>query len=300
MVSSKKPSNEESILGIIASSIKEIEKIDAENESKNNIDEDEKNSEENNVDDKFSISSKADELLSDDSKRKFPILPIIGSIIGVLLSLLGIFLMLGTSNRVVDSVASGEIGTISIFVIFLGIVILGLSIFKILSKKRPISEAFDNLNNLKLLDEDEDDEKNENNQDEEHLKTDPDLFNMKKKDSSSNMDNKDNLDDIDNKKEDINESSTIDSLEEIDSSVTDYTNFLEDISDNTENIEDMDSKEENFSEDTLDDDEYNGSDSNESKENIENNSLNKKQPIINESNYEESLDSFIKDEDSYS
>lgn len=164
MTDPKKPSNEESILERIASSIEKIEKIDADNGSEES-NENKKNSEENKVNDGFSISSNTDEFLTDDSKRKFPFLPTIGSIIGVVLVLLGIVLMLGTSDRVVDSVASGETGTISIFIIFLGVIILGLSILKFISRKELISEAFDNFHDLQLLDEYDEKNMNEDKKD---------------------------------------------------------------------------------------------------------------------------------------
>ncbi len=66
----------------------------------------------------------------------FLFLAIIGMVLGIVIVLAGIFFILGASERVVDSVASGETGTLAIFIIFIGIIILGASVLGILSKKR--------------------------------------------------------------------------------------------------------------------------------------------------------------------
>lgn len=214
MANSKKPFNEKSILGRIASSIEEIEKCVVDNESKEENNENNKNFEEIKIDNEFLIFSKADEVLENDSRRKFSFLLIIGSILGLILVVIGIFLMLGTSERVVDTVVSGEIGTISIFIIFLGIVILNLSIFKFFSRKGPISETFDNIHDLQLLDEDEHYEKIKN-EDKKDSKTNSDLIDENHDIELDNTDSSLNTDSNNTDFEDINILDDNDSQEDI-------------------------------------------------------------------------------------
>lgn len=162
MADSKKNSDDESIFDKVVSSINKIDEFDNENKSDEEKKEVNNEKKEKNSDDELFLTSKTDEILSNDFKRKFPFLAIIGIVLGIIIILAGIFLILGASERVVDSVASGETGTLAIFVIFLGIVILGASSLVILSKNSPISDKLDNLEDLKLLDEDEDSKRKNN------------------------------------------------------------------------------------------------------------------------------------------
>lgn len=137
MADSKKNSDDESIIDKIVSSINKIDKVDSD-EGLNEEEKDNNEKSKDNTSDKdLFLTSKTDEIISNDFKRKFPFLAIVGMVIGIVIILAGIFFILGASERVVDSVASGETGTLAIFIIFMGIVILGASVLGILSKKRP-------------------------------------------------------------------------------------------------------------------------------------------------------------------
>lgn len=235
MSDSKKSSDEESIVDKIVSSIEKIDKIDKidSDESKDENNEDKEINNENNeekskkdFDNELPLTSKADEFLSDDLERKFPLLAIIGTAIGIIIIIFGIISLLSASERVVDSVASGETGTISIFIIFLGILILGISVLKILAKTSVLSNTFDNFSDLTLLDEDEFDsktsiEKEQLNQENSKLnedsnfKGDYDSYYMAKLEEFEEFDNLDDLEDSDDLEE-LKDSEEFEDLEDSD------------------------------------------------------------------------------------
>ena len=225
MTDSNKSSDEDSMFGKIFSSIEKINKIDSsdlkdEDEKKTN----EGDSKKDNFADKLPLTSKADEFLSDDFKRKFPILAIFGTVIGVILIIFGIISMLNASERVVDSVASGETGTISIFIIFLGILFLGFSFLKFFAKKGPISNAFESLNDLKLLDENEfDDEKSDEK--EQSAENNPESGNLDDlKEESDDLDNMEDIaepDDLETNGEDLDLEEVLESDEGTEESLDD-------------------------------------------------------------------------------
>jgi len=249
MTDSKKNSNDESIFDRIASSINKIEKIDSEEESneeninKKNINKENINKEKyddntpSTSDEELFLTSKTDEIFSNDLKRKFPFLAIIGIVIGIIIILAGTFFILGSSERVVDSVASGETGTLAIFIMFIGILILGTSILIILSKSSILSYTFDNLNDLKLLDEEDYNYKYENNS-----KNNPISSNSSKSNSKDSFTNfKDNS--IDSKDSSIDNSKV--NVKNQDKNTEDELNDLKNNSNKCSVLKDFDNSDSN-------------------------------------------------------
>jgi len=179
MSGSKKSPDKGSILSKIIPSVDEIDRIDVDNSKdvnkednkrkrnnkKNNEINNEKGNEGKYFEEGLTIIAEIKEFLYNDLKKKFSLLVICGIVIGVILIIFGISLMLGDAEKVVDHVASGETGSSSIFVIILGIIILGVSILKFFQNAEPISNPFEKLDNLTLLNKDDyDDEYFDNDQ----------------------------------------------------------------------------------------------------------------------------------------
>ena len=100
-------------------------------------------SEENeNIHEELQLSSKIKETISKDSKRKFPILPILGLAIGILFIMIGTLVFLGNSDKVVDNVISGENSVLSVFIGFIGVIFISLSLLKIFSSRNPFGNVF--------------------------------------------------------------------------------------------------------------------------------------------------------------
>ena len=88
------------------------------------------------------LSSKIKEIISNNPKRKFPFLSILGLVIGMLLIVVSIMILLGNSERVVDSVASGETNASSILICFIGVIFIVLSLLKLFPKKKAFGNLF--------------------------------------------------------------------------------------------------------------------------------------------------------------
>lgn len=155
MDESKESSDSElSLIDKISSSIEDIEKESKTDESKDKTDEsDDKKSEEDIKEISTGLPLNSIKNLFIGSKRKRTIMSIIGIIIGIIFILSGVSSFLSKSDRIVDNVAFGETGAISVVLIFVGILILGVFLTRMFTKKNPLTETFNNIKDLELLDE---------------------------------------------------------------------------------------------------------------------------------------------------
>jgi hypothetical protein len=111
-------------------------------------------SEENeNIHEELQLSSKIKETISKDSKRKFPILPILGLAIGILFIMIGTLVFLGNSDKVVDNVISGENSVLSVFIGFIGVIFISLSLLKIFSSRNPFGNVFNVIKDFESEDQ---------------------------------------------------------------------------------------------------------------------------------------------------
>lgn len=99
-----------------------------------------------NYDDEF--MSKQLESILKTSIGRFSILPIIGTVIGILLVIFGIITLDDISQRVIDNVVSGETSVAAIVLLVLGIIILIVSILKLFNIKTPLSDLGDEIDNI--------------------------------------------------------------------------------------------------------------------------------------------------------
>jgi len=129
-----------------------LEDFKTENKKENSND-DEKSGLNASIFSGMSLHSKLSGLLSKDFGKKRLILALIGITIGIIFILVGITSILGNSDRVVDNIAFGETGAFATIITFLGVFSLGISILTIIPKKNPLTNAFDNIKDLELLDE---------------------------------------------------------------------------------------------------------------------------------------------------
>lgn len=104
------------------------------------------------------INEKFDDMMS-KKVGNYSILAILGLIIGILLIIFAIFISFSASQRIIDSVTSGEVNTSVALLILLGVLFVILSIYKLVSIKSP----FDNvIKSMKDVDKDTDSKLNKN------------------------------------------------------------------------------------------------------------------------------------------
>lgn len=122
----------------------EIEKLHIE------LDDDEDNNTLKNeeIDNSYSTSSKIKEFITTDLNKKIPLLLIIGIAIGLIFVLIGILMLSGGSDRVVDNVVFGENAASSVFFILIGFLLIGITIFKVFSKKNIFGGIFNTIGNF--------------------------------------------------------------------------------------------------------------------------------------------------------
>ena len=97
-------------------------------------------------------TSDSDESL--DIFNSSTIISIVGFIVGFLILLLGITYYASSSDRVVDNVLSGETAGLAIFLVIIGLIIIGFSILKFLSSSKS-SLIIDTFNSIKSIDYDD-------------------------------------------------------------------------------------------------------------------------------------------------
>ena len=131
-----------------------LEDFKTENEKENSND-NEKSGLNESIFSGMSLHSKFSGLLSKNSGKKRLILALIGITIGIIFILLGITLILGDSDKIVDNVAFGETSAFATIITFLGVFSLGISILTIIPKKTPLTHVFDDIKDLELLDEED-------------------------------------------------------------------------------------------------------------------------------------------------
>ena len=97
---------------------------------------------------------------SSDSKKSLDIfdsstlLTIVGFIVGLAILLIGITYYASSSDRVVDNVLSGETAGLAIFLVIIGLIIIGFSLLKFFSSSKS-SLIIDTFNSIKSIDYDE-------------------------------------------------------------------------------------------------------------------------------------------------
>lgn len=101
-----------------------------------------------------------------DKIKTKKIIPIIGSIIGIIILLSGIYSLMFITDRIVDNVSSGESITFSIIFIIIGLGILIYSIIKITNIKTPFSDFNSEIEKI----DEEKEEINEDKKQEKNLK----------------------------------------------------------------------------------------------------------------------------------
>ena len=117
------------------------------------------------VQDKIGTSSAQGVLINDkskssDSKKSFDIfnsstmISIVGFIVGLAILLIGITYYASSSDRVVDNVLSGETAGLAIFLVIIGLIIIGFSLLKFFSSSKS-SLIIDTFNSIKSIDYEE-------------------------------------------------------------------------------------------------------------------------------------------------
>ena len=97
---------------------------------------------------------------SSDSKKSLDIfdsstlLTIVGFVVGLAILLIGITYYASSSDRVVDNVLSGETAGLAIFLVIIGLIIIGFSLLKFFSSSKS-SLIIDTFNSIKSIDYDE-------------------------------------------------------------------------------------------------------------------------------------------------
>lgn len=137
-----------------------IEEVDESN-NKNLIDENNeanKNNKSPNKEDqyKFLIAEKMNSFLKSDLEKKYPIITILGVIFGLILLVISIILFSGTnSEKIADNVSFQENGMVSVLIGLISFIILGLSIFRLFTKKSFFASIFKPLVDVDSLKLDE-------------------------------------------------------------------------------------------------------------------------------------------------
>ena len=120
---------------------------------------------EDEVKEKIGKSSAQGVLINDkskasDSKRSFDIfdsstiISIVGFIVGLAILLIGITYYASSSDRVVDNVLSGETAGLAIFLVIIGLIVIGFSLLKFFSTSKS-SLIIDTFNSIKSIDYDD-------------------------------------------------------------------------------------------------------------------------------------------------
>ena len=97
---------------------------------------------------------------SSDSKKSLDIfdsstlLTLVGFIVGLAILIIGITYYASSSDRVVDNVLSGETAGLAIFLVIIGLIIIGFSLLKFFSSSKS-SLIIDTFNSIKSIDYDE-------------------------------------------------------------------------------------------------------------------------------------------------
>ena len=99
--------------------------------------------------DKTSDSDKSLDLFNSST-----IISIVGFIVGLAILLIGITYYASSSDRVVDNVLSGETAGLAIFLVIIGLIIIGFSLLKFFSSSKS-SLIIDTFNSIKSIDYDE-------------------------------------------------------------------------------------------------------------------------------------------------
>jgi len=125
-----------------------VEEVDESNK-KNLIDENKeemKNNESPNIKENqynFLIAEKMNSFLKSDLEKKYPIITILEVIFGLISLVISIILFSGTnSEKIADNVSFQENGMVSVLIGLISFIILGLSIFRLFTKKSFFASIF--------------------------------------------------------------------------------------------------------------------------------------------------------------
>ncbi|MDR2829560.1 MAG: hypothetical protein LBB45_00695 [Methanobrevibacter sp.] len=118
--------------------------------NKDKVDESHVTSEENDKNPKyeFFISEKIYLFLKNDMEKRYPIVAILGIVFGLILVIIAIISFFGNSEKIVDNVNMKENGMFSVLIGLFGLVILGLSTFRLLTKKTNLGHLFKSLEEI--------------------------------------------------------------------------------------------------------------------------------------------------------
>lgn len=79
----------------------------------------------------------------------YPIMAVVSLAVGIILLIVSIFLLITqTSERVIDSVASGELNVIIVIAAFIGILLIMIGIYKLFSLKNPFGDLTKKIDNI--------------------------------------------------------------------------------------------------------------------------------------------------------
>lgn len=79
----------------------------------------------------------------------YPIMAVVSLAVGIILLIVSIFLLITqTSERVIDSVASGELNVIIVIAAFIGILLIIIGIYKLFSLKNPFGDLTKKIDNI--------------------------------------------------------------------------------------------------------------------------------------------------------
>ena len=79
----------------------------------------------------------------------YPIMAVVSLTVGIILLIVSIFLLITqTSERVIDSVASGELNVIIVIAAFIGILLIIIGIYKLFSLKNPFGDLTKKIDNI--------------------------------------------------------------------------------------------------------------------------------------------------------
>lgn len=107
------------------------------------------------------INDKFDDMIT-KKIGNYSLLAIICLIIGIILIILGILTSLSSSQRIIDSVSSGEVNTSVVVLIILGILFVIFSLYKLTAIKVPFDNVIDSMKNI---DKDENNRRNKKQND---------------------------------------------------------------------------------------------------------------------------------------
>ncbi|MDR3222878.1 MAG: DUF973 family protein [Methanobrevibacter sp.] len=94
------------------------------------------------------IAEKLSSFSKNDMKRKYPIIAILGVVLGLILVIIAVILFSKTSEKIVDNVSFEESGIFDVLIGLVGFIILGLSFIRLFAKNYFSASIFKSLDNI--------------------------------------------------------------------------------------------------------------------------------------------------------